>query len=95
MVKKQKTAKLIKTLTGFTGVAKLYKVSPAIEGYSGEKYKHVIVSATVAMFSGPETYIFGATEEGEIADWSELPGSIRGSFSHEEALNEAGYQICS
>ena len=81
----------------FNGVAeqKLWKVTPAV------KYSHydddsnqtlvetsyVVTSATVAIFSGPETYIFPANENSDILDWMELSGSYRGGLDHDKAIN--------
>ena len=75
-------------LPGFTGIASLYKLDPPLE--SGA---FVIVSATNALFSGPETYIFAASPEGGIVSWVELEGSFRGDLDHEKALRGAGYAI--
>lgn len=75
-------------LVGFTGTAKLFKLSEPLEGHT-----YVVVSATHAMFSGPETYIFGANEDGRVVDWGELPGSYRGGLNHKEALEAAGYVV--
>ena len=78
--------KLIKdNLEGFTGHAALYELDEEID-YGDGKTKHVVVSATVAMFGGPETYIFPANEDGEIVDYGELPGSYKGGLDHETAL---------
>lgn len=56
--------------------------------------EYVIVSATVVPFgSGPETYIFPATSGGEIDDWGELDGSMKGTLDHSEALAAAGYEV--
>ena len=79
-------ATYVKTIVGWTGDAKLYKLSPKLEGN-----KYVIVSTTHVMLSGPETYIFGATEDGEVTDWGELPGSYKGGLDHNKALEDAGY----
>lgn len=95
-----KTATKIKDLDGFAGHAALYKLSQPIkyerwgeEDEKPEQYEHVIVSAASVMFSGPETYIFGANEAGEITNWTELDGSFRGGLDHEAALRGAGYEI--
>jgi hypothetical protein len=98
------TAQLVRHLTGsFTGDAALYKLDPPMKltKYDYETFEEVadgetalvIVSAATVMFSGPETYIFPATESGEVAGWSELTGSYRGGLSHEEALAGAGYVL--
>ena len=88
-----KTAKLLEEMTGMNGRANLYRLSEALEDYDGNKYEHVAGSAVNVMFSGPETYIFGADENGEIVSWSELPGSFRGALDHNEALEGAGYPV--
>jgi hypothetical protein len=70
------------------GEGRVYKVTPPLEGN-----KYVWVSAVVAMFTGPETYIFGCDKDGEVKNFSELQGSYRGGLNHEEALSNAGYQV--
>lgn len=92
------SAVFVKKLDGFTGDAALYHLDPPFQGYSwsdavASMYAHVIVSATIIPHSGPETYIFGASEDGEVLDWIELPGSFRGALDHEEALRGAGYGV--
>lgn len=78
-----------------TGEMRLFRLDPPM----GDEYidegpiEYVVVSATIAMFSGPETYIFPANEEGEITSWGELNGSYRGGLSHEAALANAGYTV--
>lgn len=85
-------ATLIKNLAGWTGDARLYKVDPPMT-YDDKKTNYVVVSATTAVFSGPETYIFPANQHGEILNWLELPGSFRGGLDHTSALEGAGYSI--
>ena len=91
-----KTAQFVKDVGSFTGSASLYKLSDPVE-YGFDDHRNttefVIVSATVALYSGPETYIFPATESGEIADWGELEGSYRGGLCHETALEAAGFTV--
>lgn len=89
----EKIAKFIRDLDGFTGTASLYRVSPPMRsGWTDEYYGFVIVSA--AMVSDvPETYIFGADEDGEVLHWLELPGSFRGALDHVAALEGAGYRV--
>lgn len=82
------TATLVKQLEGFTGEASLYRLNPPMDGN-----EFVVVSATVAMFSGPETCIFPADETGEITNYSEQDGSYKGGLSHAEARRGAGYTI--
>lgn len=95
-----KTATKIRDLPGFVGHATLYRLSQPIRherwskgGFKPEQYDYVVVSAASMMFTGPETYIFGADSSGKILDWIELDGSYRGGLSHAEALERAGYAI--
>lgn len=91
-----RTATLVRAnLPRFAGTAHLYRLSEPLREYDeeeGASYGHVVVSAAVTL-SGPETYIFGADETGEILDWGELPGSFKGALDHGEALSRAGYSI--
>lgn len=59
-----------------SGNQKLWKVN---DGY-------YVTSAANVMFSGPETFVFGADENGEITSFGELEGSIRGELDHEKAI---------
>jgi hypothetical protein len=83
-----KTATHLKDLAGWTGRASLYRLSEPLDGHS-----HVIVSAAVAPYSGPETYIFPADADGKVENYCELDGSFRGELSHAKALENAGYEI--
>lgn len=83
-----KTATFIKTIDGWRSDARLYSLSEPLDGHD-----NVIVSAVVATFSGPETYIFAATRDGECVDFGELDGSFRGGLDHERALKSAGYGV--
>jgi len=87
---KPKTATLIKPLTGFTGTAKLWKLSDPLDGND-----FVVTSATVAPYTGAETYIFPTDSDGKVLSWGELDGSYRGGLDHEEALQGAGYEVIS
>lgn len=87
----------IRDLTeGWTGTAKLWRVDPPIkwghhfEDDEGGESEYVVTSATVALFSGPETYVFPANADGEVVDWGELPGSFRGSLDHDAAIRGLG-----
>jgi hypothetical protein len=88
-----KKATFVKNIEGWTADAKLYKVTPSVEHREGELTAYVIVSAAVVPFSGPETYIFPANEDGDVLNWGELDGSYRGGLDHEEALRGAGYEV--
>lgn len=88
-------AEFVKRLTGWRGDARLFRVSPPVRFTDLEdrvrETSYVVVSATFAPFTGPETYIFPADERGEVLDWIELEGSFRGGLDHEKALSNAGY----
>lgn len=95
-----KVATFVKDVDGFSSKARLYAVEPPVaysEWDDGEELQreagHVIVSATIAPFTGAETYIFPATPGGNVLNWGELDGSFRGALDHERALREAGYAI--
>ena len=82
-----KTATHIKDLTNFRGFAALYHLNEPLDSFS-----YVVVSAVNTYF-GPETYIFGSDENGQIDSWIELHGSYRGGLNHETALGNAGYVL--
>ena len=86
------TAQEIRKLDGFTGDARLYRLSQPVK-FDGGETDYVAVSATMAMFSGPETYIFPTDKNGTVISWSELDGSFKGGLSHAEALHGAGYEV--
>jgi hypothetical protein len=83
-----KVAEFIRKLDGFQGEAALYRMEPSLEGH-----RYVVVSATTAPFTGPETFLFPATKAGKVKDWGELDGSIRGTLEHKKALKHAGYRL--
>ena len=79
-------AKFIKKLeNGVRASQNLYKMNPP---YQGNKY--VILSKSTYM--GGETYIFPSNEEGQILDWLELQGSMRGNWSDSEILEGINYE---
>ena len=97
-------ATFVRGLSGFRGDVKLYHVEPsvtypAVNPDSGEwddeggHTEYVAVSAVNVEYSGPETYIFPADEQGEILSWCELTGSYRGGLNHALALRRAGYTV--
>lgn len=62
-------------------------------------YRFVVVSAArhndwpgTAM-GVHETYIFGATPEGEVLNWGDLAGSVTGHTNHALALSDIGYTV--
>lgn len=89
-------------LGGFNGSAKLWHLSePVPYGWDYETEEpegtteFVVTSAVVAMFSGPETYIFPASSTGEVVSWGEMDGSYRGGLDHEQAIEGAGWVVIS
>ena len=106
------TATLVRSLTGHIrgqDVA-VYELTPhMVTGprWDGDdrperRYRYVAVSKVDVPFSGPETYIFPASDlavldgkrslDSVVASWNEL-GGYRGEFSHAEALEFAGYTL--
>jgi hypothetical protein len=96
-----KTAHHVRDLTEDGSVA-LYRMSPPMlnerfDHETGEyietRDEYVVASAVTVFWSGPETYLFSADEDGEVTDWVELAGSFRGALDHAKALAGAGYVI--
>lgn len=81
------TATYIKNLSGWAGSAALYQLDPPLEGHG------FVAVSSVDNNWAQETYIFPASSSGEVSDFGELPGSIRGDYTHADALREAGYEI--
>ena len=54
---------------------------------------YVVVSAIVATYSGPETYIFPSDADGKILDHGGLDGSMNGTLDPVRVLEAAGYKI--
>ena len=84
-------ATFVRDLTGWRGDVKLYRLDPPYayaDAYPEPlTVTHVAVSAASVPYSGPETYVFAADEQGEVVDWCELPGSFRGGLDHQRALD--------
>ena len=84
-------------LATWSGDARLYRLDPpmSVPAWDNKdtliQIDYVVVSAVVAFFQGPETYIFPANENGEVLDWMELDGSFKGGLNHGQALTYAGY----
>lgn len=90
------TATFVKDVSDrFAGTAYLYRVEPPVTGgWDGDtEYDYVVSSGVNALFSGPETYLFPADEDGEVLDWGELDGSFRGAIDPERAVRNAGYEL--
>lgn len=90
------SSKLVRDVEGFTGKASLYRLSEIIEYGFGDETNHtgyVIASTAIDPFTGIQTYIFPADEDGNVLDWGELTGSRKGTTSHAEVLSGAGYPL--
>ena len=91
------TAILIETTMPRSGIEQRhYQLEPPVTctdpwDESERTIKYVVVSATFAEFTGPETYIFEADKDGEITNWVELDGSFQGEKNHNRALANIGY----
>ena len=89
-------ADFVKDLSGFTGHASLYRMVPPLKGYSRDDddeapaHEYVVASA-VANGWVHETYLLPADADGKVTDWGELPGSVKGTTDHHDALSGAGY----
>ena len=83
-------------LPKFVGHASLYRIFPEVAYEDDDGVMHttnyVIVSA-VCDHLLYETFIFPADESGSVIDWGELDGSLRGTTSHQKALEGAGYKL--
>lgn len=66
----------------------LWSVFPRINGH-----KWVVTSAKIIPTIGPETYMFGSDENGNIISWDELQGSYRGGLEHRICFQNIGYNI--
>lgn len=92
------TASLVKdNLRKFNGHAALYLLDPPLEGHAfviasaidiGKQFSKLSPS-----LSGTEVYLFPGDSGGHVIDWGELPGSMKGTLDHADALREAGYEI--
>ncbi len=81
------TARLVRAnLPKWQGVANLYQMTPPHEGH-----EYVIVSAVNQHVT--ETYLFAASPDGEVVEWCEMNGSLKGTTDHAEALAAAGYEV--
>lgn len=97
----RKTAQKFDTKPGqFRETAFFYKLSEPVEydyDYDTEKFlketRFVCVSQANAFGSGYETFIFPADENGEVVDWSELEGSLRGYISPDQLMRECGWSV--
>lgn len=94
----KKHAIFIRQLTyGWSGDARLFRLDPPLAEHRFDSavvfYQYVIVSGVNVMFSGNETFIFPAFENGEPVSFDELEGSFKGDIDHALALRGAGYEV--
>ena len=74
---------------GALGRAAIYKLdNPSID-YDGKAFSFVWISTS--MVFGLETYAFACDEDGDVPCMIELPGSEKGTSSHERVLRGMGY----
>ena len=94
-------AKLSPLLRDYDGAEHQYVVSSAVD--LGLSALVSLLDSAWGESASCETYLFPAHESAVlnhaesmgdlVADWSELPGSIKGYKDHEKALEEAGYDV--
>lgn len=65
----------------------LYRCEPPLDGHS------LVIASGVRNGFAHECYLFPADEAGNVTDWGELSGSIRGTVEAEDAFARAGYAI--
>ena len=75
----------------------VYRLEPPYQPERGAAVEYVLASAAMINYGGgkfyPETYLFHCDECGDVINWSELPGSLKGSLNAREALNGLGYEV--
>jgi len=75
------------------GDQRVYQLDPPLEGHEFVVVSAVELPASVhRLGQSCETYIFPSDGE-EVIEYMDLPGSIKNTMDHEEALKEAGYEI--
>lgn len=83
------------------GLAATYKLSVPVSyqvydrrtgEYVTRKARYVWVS-TAQVCGDWETYAFPAYSSGKVANWGELPGSMKDTLDHHEVLERLGYDI--
>lgn len=98
-----KTATWIRDVSAhFNGSAALHRLSEPVVCHvwdssheTVEVVEWVVASAVNVPFSGPETYVFPANEDGEAVSFAEMEGSYRGGLDHGEALRGLGFEVAS
>lgn len=95
-----KSATLVKKLEQYHGDARLYRLAPSLE-YSTmtddeglpvlQLTEYLVVSSLEDITV--ETLIFAAEADGDITDWTDLDGSVRGETTHARVLSSLGYNL--
>lgn len=57
------------------------------------RHRYVLASKAYVSWTGPETYLFAADRDGNVTDWAELSGSLRGDYTDEEVFDLSGYEV--
>jgi len=70
----------------------LYKFEPPIKDWDDNLITYAVLSS-ISNFFTEETYIFASNEKGDVSNWAELEGSMRGNHTHEEILKNLDYKI--
>lgn len=86
-------ARFIDVVDNERAFQKLYKLSECVPYHGLEEdavTDHVVVSAVVVPYSGPEVLILPALPDGAIADWLEM-GGHRGNLDHSQAIAQMGW----
>jgi len=87
------TSTFVRKLEGWKGDAALYKVEPPVRysNYDDDEHEtdYVIASSVIALYTGPETLVFPADQDGEAINMLEIGGG-RGPLNHQWALSTLG-----
>ena len=73
----------------FTKIRDVNRAMQSLYACGAGDHPFIVVSAVCSTFAH-ETYIFPADQDGNVTDWLELPGSLRGAMDHDRALQ--GYR---
>lgn len=87
------TARAIFSESRPNGLAVVFEMTPPMTGWDGVPMRYVRASAARVPYSGPEVYLFHCDSRGEVLDWSEQPGSRRGTLDIARVMQETGYRL--
>jgi len=69
-----------------------YYFDPPLEDYDGTKHETAVISS--AHFGESyECYIFPCDRSGKWLSYVEMPGSMRGTISHDDVFDNIGYRL--